>query len=407
MNSFKEIINHSYWLAEPRILAGFMTGTSADGIDCAIVRFSIDETGKHNQELLGWLSKPLPEGISNLIKEVAENGETADSISFLNFALSAFYTDTLKLLCKKINFPVEAIDAIGIHGQTVWHEPKGMRLAGFVFRSTLQLGSISALAQYLKKLVVGNFRHSDIAAGGEGAPLAPIYDFNFLKSADKPTIALNIGGMANITLLKPNSSEDDVIAFDTGCGNVLIDSAMQILFGKSYDKNGAIASDGQIDKAALKLLKSIKFVKQPPPKSTGRELFNSEMVLNAFKLITKNLNGTLTDEYKKDIITTLTYYTAWSIAENIRLFADENARIIVSGGGAKNKTLMKMLKKELPKAEIIISDDVGIPFQAKEAMIFAYLAWRTLGGLHGNIPSVTGAKEKVVLGEIAFPSINN
>jgi anhydro-N-acetylmuramic acid kinase len=372
-----------------------MTGTSLDGVDAAIVRFFYDESNKLRFELIGYHEIPIPKAIRDSVMRIINEPIRIAEVSQTHFALSHLYADAIRKTCDAINFPLEKIDLIGIHGQTVWHEPSKSGIAGYDVASTLQLGSVSALANLTGKKVVGDFRSADIANGGQGAPLVPIFDYEFLSDKNESRIALNIGGMSNITFMPADCKKSDVIAFDTGPGNVLIDAAMNLFFGKDYDEDGAMAETGQAINCLLDELRCIPFINQRPPKSTGRELFNLNLV-NAFVC-----TGNFSKRPKEDAIRTLTDFTAWSIAENIREFADEKARLIVSGGGAKNKYLMKKLAIELPKAKIQSTDDYGIPSSAKEAICFAYLAFLNQEELQGNMPSVTGATREVVLGVVA------
>jgi len=285
---------------------------------------------------------------------------------------------------------IEKIDAVGIHGQTVWHEP-GKESTG---RITYQLGGVSALAQLLGTTVVGNFREADTALGGQGAPLVPIFDYEFMGTEEDNIIAVNIGGISNMTLLPRGCTKENVIAFDAGPGNVLIDYAMRVLYNRAYDEDGEVASTGTIIPKLLDMLKENPFIYEEPPKSTGREMFGVD-------LIHKILDEFGQQHLAKDIITTLSHFTAWCISHNIKLFGKIDSEIIFSGGGSHNKYVLSVIKEELADSTIRISDEIGIPADSKEAICFAYLAYRTLGGLPGNIPSVTGASREAVLGVTA------
>ncbi len=384
------------WFKSSKIICGLMTGTSLDGIDAALVKFDTDPNGRHKFELLGHHTLPLPEEIRDLILRVIEKKILVSEISFLHYMMPVIYEDAVKEVCKIHNCEVKNLDAVGVHGQTVWHQPEEREIGERKTGSTMQIGSVSALAQKLKTPVAGDFRAADIAQGGQGAPLIPIFDYEFFASESENVITLNIGGISNITVLPVNCEKKELIAFDTGPGNVLIDSFMNYYFNKKFDENGETARSGKLIRELFNKLEQIKFTRKTPPKSTGREKFNMIMV----KQLIDQLNGA---KYaKEDIIHTLTYFTAWSIAENIRLFADTFSKIIISGGGVKNKFMMELLKQELPDSQIVTSDSLNIPVDAKEAMSFAYLAYRTLGGLPGNIPEVTGAKKEAVLGVVAI-----
>ena len=376
------------WLSEPRIVAGVMTGTSLDAIDTAIVEFTQEPGDQHRLKIIATNSIPYDFSLKHDILNIISGETTIRKVTRIHYQLSEIYAKAIKQLCEENN--IEHLDAVGIHGQTVWHEPGTDASA----RVTYQLGGISALAQFLQTTVVGNFREADTALGGQGAPLIPIFDYEFLGTENDNIIAVNIGGMANITLLPANIPLDKVKAFDVGPGNVLIDAAMHVLYNKPYDENGKMAEKGEIIPKLLEFLQDNEFIYAEPPKSTGREMFGTH-------LIHKILDDYAQQHLARDIIHTLSYFTAWCITHNVKLFGKVNSEIIVSGGGSHNRFILDKIQEELPEATIRISDEIGIPADTKEAISFAYLAYRTLGGLPGNIPSVTGASKPAILGQIA------
>lgn len=382
------------WYSHSRNIIGIMTGTSVDSIDIVLAKFLGSRSKNFLFSLVCHDNYAIPENIKNLIELAISNEARTREIAKLNFELSYLFAKIVKDFLLKNKYPIEKIDAIGVHGQTVWHEPHPTDSTKVGF--TLQLLSIGAMAEILKIPVVGDFRSKDIALGGEGAPLVPIFDYEFLASREEDVIALNIGGIANITYLPKNAKLTQILAFDTGPGNVLIDGAMRLLFNKNFDEGGKIASKGRLNNQLFKKLKAIPYVRQKPPKSTGRELFNAKLLNEIFGLATKK------ECTKEDIITTLTHYTAWSIAENIKKFANSVSKVIVSGGGAKNTFLIELLKSYLPDSNVILSNEIGIPIEAKEALAFAFLAYLRMGGLPSNIPNVTGAKSRTSLGIVAW-----
>ncbi len=388
--------NPEEWLSHSRYVLGIMTGTSVDAVDMTLAKFFCSKPGKYLFSIVEYGSFELPEYLRMLIQRAIDNEARTNDIAYLNSALARHFAETTRRFLHKSQFPLNKLDAIGVHGQTVWHEPRPSSYFPTHDGFTLQLCSIGTMTQLLKVPVVGDFRSKDIAAKGEGAPLVPIFDFHFLRSKTADVIALNIGGIANITYLPANCKISQVVAFDTGPGNTMIDAACNILFGKKFDKNGDIARSGKVSSKILKQLKTINFVRRKPPKSTGREMFNTKFVLN---LIEKAQNSAISSE---NIIATLTYFTAWSIVENIHLFANSNASIIVSGGGAKNIFLMEQIRRLLPESSIRTSDEFGIPVEAKESLAFAFLAYLRLGNIPSNLPNVTGAKAKIVLGNVAY-----
>jgi anhydro-N-acetylmuramic acid kinase len=382
------------WFSRSRYVLGIMTGTSIDGVDITLAKFLGSKSKKFIFTILGFESFPFPKNIREKIEAAVNNNATTRDVAWLNFELARLFAKMAVKFLNNLDVPLDKVDAIGVHGQTIWHEPKPTADPKNGF--TMQIVSLPAMAAILKVPIVGDFRSKDIALGGEGAPLVPIFDFEFLASKDKDVIALNIGGIANITYLPKGCRVGDVVAFDTGPGNVWIDGATKIFFGLDFDKDGSIARAGQLNNALFKKLKSIPFVRQKPPKSTGRELFSMESLQKIIEFSSQKKIP------KENVISTLTHFTAWSIAGNVRKFANPASRIVVSGGGAKNSYLLELLSSYLSEAEIITSDEVGIPTQAKESLAFAFLAYLRMGNIPSNIPRVTGAKEKVSLGIIAL-----
>ena len=377
-------------------IAGIMTGTSLDGIDIAISDFTGDENTPFEEKLIAYKTFPFTEELRNTLNNIMSGKFTAYEFSQLNFILAKAYDNAIKELCRSSMIDHDSIEAIGMHGQTLWHQPKAKNYAGESIASTLQAGSGTALSAFSRKTVVYDFRAADIALGGQGAPLVPIYDYYFLRNEKRDTIAMNIGGIANITFLpKGNNSveldKNAVRAFDTGPGNVLIDIAANELFNQKYDDKGALARIGNVIPELLEKLLDIDFIHKNPPKSTGREEFNAALLGNIFN----------SDYSTYDILNTLTEFTAQSIALNIRKFASENSEIIITGGGAMNDFLMERIKNALPRAEIANAADKGINADAKEAQCFAFLAYLHLKKIPGNLPSVTGASREIILGASA------
>ncbi len=375
-----------------KTICGLMSGTSLDGIDAAISEFYRCEDG-FGFELKHYDTFPYPAEIRRLLKKVIFRECCIADISYLNFALSYLYANAVKNLCAGNRFDFNMLDALGMHGQTVWHSPEPKVIAGIPASSTFQLGNPAVLAQKTGLTVCSDFRSADIAQGGQGAPFVPVFDWHFFRKYDENVIMLNIGGIANITYLPAGCSKEEVIAFDTGPGNCLIDDITEKLYDKPYDINGEIARSGDLIEGMFGYLQKIEFIRRKTPKSTGRELFN-ENLLKAFDL---------SDYKKEDIIRTLTEFSAWSIAENIRLYADTKAKIIASGGGVRNSTLMKFISAYLPDSKIITAAEAGIPGDAKEAVCFGFLAYLLLEGIPANIPSVTGSLKECHSGSVTKP----
>ncbi len=370
------------------IICGVMTGTSLDGIDIAICEFNFFQN-KFKFELIWHGHFCFFYELRDLLLEIISKKHIdLRTLSQLNIA----YTNEIAIAIEdaKGKSGISNIEAVGLHGQTLWHNPEKEAFSGQSVASTFQLGSGAHLATILNTKVVYDYRTSDISLGGQGAPLVPFFDYHFLKSMNENVIALNIGGISNITFLPKNCSADEVIAFDCGPGNCLIDICAQKLFGVDYDDNGHLASQGGIIPEIFDKLTTINFIRQKPPKSTGKELFNISLIEKFF------------GKYSKyDIIRTVTEFTVYAIAENVILYADPVSKIVVSGGGAKNSFLLSSLKRQIEGSKITIIDEIGIPSSAKEAIAFAFLAYCRLLGIATNLPSVTGASEAISLGVIA------
>ena len=370
---------------------GLMSGTSLDGVDVALVE--IEGFGESTKvRLIEFINEKIPEDIKEEIKmSFTKDKSSAQLICSLNFKIGYIFADGVKRVCEKAGIELEKLDFIGSHGQTIFHIP---RAYGSYVKSTLQIGEPAVIAYETGATVISNFRTMDMAAEGEGAPLVPYTEYLLYKS-DKNRALQNIGGIGNVTVMPKNSNLQDMHAFDTGPGNMIMDEVTKRLKGVSYDKGGEFASKGNVNGELLKELMNIEYIKVAPPKTTGRELFGSQFV---DKLLEKwgNLNA-------EDLIATVTAFTAKSIAENYRCFVFENCpidEVILGGGGSYNNTLVKMIREYLPECKVMIQEDIGYSSDAKEAIAFAVLANETLNGMAGNVIGATGAKERVVLGNI-------
>lgn len=360
-----------------------MTGTSLDGIDVAICQISAEPQIK----LIAQYFEEYPTKIREKLHEMMHAKFSAYNFSQMNFLLAKLNAEAVKNACQEAG--VKALDAVGVHGQTLWHEPNPVNFLDYSLSSTFQLINGPMIAQMLDTQIVYDFRSADLAVGGQGAPLVAIFDRDFL-SFDSNRVTLNIGGIANITILH---NTQPVTAFDTGPGNMLIDMVMKDFYNKDFDESGETASKGNIINDLLNLVMSNEFIDKMPPKTTGREQFGRNFLV-------EYLNN-YRNEKPADIVRTLSEFTARSITRNIELFAPGTEEVVASGGGAHNDYIMKRLAELLPQASIKKTDDYGIPGDMREAMCFAYLAWLRLAGKPGNIPSVTGANQSVLLGVIA------
>lgn len=395
MNSEIEIINCFIdWRREPRLVCGIMSGTSLDGIDVALVRIS-EHNGRFAIEPIAFDTFPIPEETRVIIKRAALDEARTSEISYLNFAIPRLYAQATKQLCNSSRIAIESIEAIGMHGQTVWHEPNATGASDLGASSTLQLGSAAVLASLLGVPVIGDFRSADVALGGQGAPLVPVFDFEMLRETSANVIALNIGGIANITYMPASCYREAVLAFDTGPGNMLIDYAMEHFYGSKYDSGGATAKKGMVSSEMLDEMMQIEFITARPPKSTGRELFSRDM-FDRLVLKHKSLPP-------EDVVATLAEFTVRSIVVNIELYAEVRSKLVASGGGAKNEYIMRRLKELLPLSTVLKSTELGFDIDAKEAIAFAFLAYLRLARIPANMPSVTGAEREGLLGGVFLP----
>lgn len=368
-------------------IIGLMSGTSLDGCDVALV-----EENNEKFKLLDYVLYPYDEGLKRKIKKnLSDETAKLSEICSLNFELPYIFKKAIDVLLEKNNLSYQDIDLIASHGQTIWHNPQGEN--GNI-PSTFQIGSGQVLSTITGVPVAFNFRISDVVCGGEGAPLVPMFEYLCFRS-DENIILQNIGGMGNLTYIPKNAKLSDVIAFDTGPGNVMIDHFMKKLFNLDYDEDGKKACEGKVIKSIYDELIKDEYYYLMPPKSTGREKYSYENL----ELISKKL---LFDNYsKEDIITTITEVTVYSIVYHYNKFFPNVDKIIVSGGGVHNKYIMKRLKKEFPN-KVYDLEEIGLNSDAKEAMAFAVLGYLTIKRKVGNVPSATGSKKSVVLGEIAY-----
>jgi len=404
------------------IVAGVMSGTSADGINVALVRIAevlssrssaagfdsnpgvrVARAHTSRFELLGQAEYSYPRKVRAAVLG-AMNAPQASVVDLarLNFLLGELYADAL--LAAQRNFRIKA-DLVGCHGQTLYHQGEAALYLGRKLAVTWQTGEAAIVAARLGVPVVSDFRPADMAAGGKGAPLVPFLDYLLFRDAHVGRIVQNIGGIANLTAIPAGASSSNVTAFDTGPGNMVIDAVTQRLFGQPFDRNGKIAASGaRIEPVVAKILHG-DFFRRKPPKTAGREEFGREFVRSFLRLC-----GNASD---RDVVATATALTARSIAEAVSglLPRRPNARrpafseMVVSGGGAKNAKLMAILSSEMVKLglRLRLSDEFGVPSQAKEAVAFAILAHETWHRRPANIPSATGAKRPAVLGKISYP----
>ncbi len=374
---------------------GLMSGTSLDGVDVALVK--IANKKRPTFEMVGFGSVPYSEELKlKILKNSVPETSNVQEICSLNVELSNAYVSAIKKVLSDCNFDIEKVDFIANHGQTVWHNPDNM--SGFA-SSTLQLGDASTISAAFNKLVIYDFRTLDMAYGGSGAPLIPMSEYMLYRS-NTPRILLNIGGISNITYMKENSKIEDILAFDTGPGNMLIDRAMMRFYNQPYDENGSIGKSGNISVELVDELLQDEYFERIPPKSTGREKY-SDSFLDEFisKARLRGLNN-------QDIISTLSAFTAKSIINQIERYIPilNKGELIVSGGGANNSYLIELLKEfQTKKYQVLTGYDLGFNVDAKEAVGFVVLGYLRIMNKASNVIRVTGAKKALSLGSIVLP----
>jgi len=374
-------------------VVGLMSGTSADGVDAAIV-----EIDSRKVQLLAFDTFMYPASLRRQILGLCRpESARLDDICHYNFVLGEVFADAVIKLCSKSGIALDSIDLVGSHGQTIYHQPSGKRYSGKTICSTLQIGEPSVIAQRTGITTVADFRPRDMAADGQGAPLVPYADYVLFKHKRLTRAVQNIGGIANVTLLPGGCTQDDIIALDTGPGNMVIDGIVNLVSSgrKHCDTGGKMAARGTVDKRLLSEMLRHPFFRRDPPKSTGREEFGADFAERIYRRAGKK---GLADA---DIVASVTALTAKSIAQACRRFLKAMPdELILCGGGSHNRTLVEMLQAELSDVKMLSTDDFGISVDAKEAVSFAILAWATIKGMTNNVPAATGAERPVILGKI-------
>lgn len=381
------------------IILGLMSGTSLDGLDMALCDISGTYTNTRCKIIATKFSEMSIDLKNKILKACDEKESNNRLICSLNFEIGKWYSSEIKKFLQEIEYDKDNISYIASHGQTIYHLPNPNEGE---YSSTLQIGEPAVMAYELNIPVISNFRVMDMAAGGVGAPLVPYVDYILFKSNDKNIALQNLGGIGNVTFIKKDGDIDDIIAFDTGPANVMIDEAMRKFFNKEFDENGHTASKGKIIDNLFEKLCSNEYFKIKPPKSTGREYFGREYT---HKILDEYIN-----EKKEDIIATLTKFTAYSMYKSYTDYIlNENKidEIILSGGGAYNKEVIRYLKEYLKGIEITTQIEKGYDNDFKEAIAFAILGNETINKNFSNVKSVTGAKERVILGNITLNPIKN
>jgi anhydro-N-acetylmuramic acid kinase len=380
------------------MVAGVMSGTSADGIDVALVQIAPGRI-RPRIALHAHETFPYPAVLRHAVLSAMNASTTsAAELARLNWRLGIAYAEAVSAAAERHNIRV---DLVGCHGQTLYHQARPGQYAGRSFGCTWQAGEASLIAAATGTPVVSNFRPADMAAGGQGAPLVPLLDWVLFADAKRGRVLQNIGGIANLTAIPAGGRADDLIAFDTGPGNMVIDALAEALLHQPYDRNGAASADGSVIRPVLQAMMQDRYFALKPPCTAGREQFGRHYAAKFLAACRKH------SRRPEDALATATALTAESIAARYRRFVrrrmkDAPVDYIVSGGGARNATLMAMLARRLGPlgCDLATSDDFGLPAAAKEATAFALLAWHTWHGLPGNVPAATGARHGAILGQV-------
>ena len=374
-------------------VAGVMSGTSLDGIDVAIVdiRKSPDVL-QHKQVAFGCIS--YPDAVRARLLRICNGVTRAAEISQMNFLLGELYAEAIAKTCQRHGVDLASIELCGMHGQTIYHCGRAEKYLGRPIASTLQIGEAAVVAERTGLRVISNFRERDIAAGGQGAPLVPFVDYLLFRDRRVGRVALNIGGFANITVIPASAKPEQVIAFDTGPGNRVIDALVRRITkgAQSYDRGGRIARSGKVREEVLDRMLAEPYFHWAPPKSCGDDDFGTAFVA---KLLRQRVP-------MEDLIATSTEFTAQSIAREIRKYGASCREVIASGGGIHNRQIMRRLRALLPDRQIATTADYGIDPDAKEAVAFAVLAYESVHGRPCNLPSVTGARRALILGKLVL-----
>jgi anhydro-N-acetylmuramic acid kinase len=391
------------------VVAGVMSGTSADGVDVALARVVPGRNAGEPPRIkvLGHESFPYSAEVRTAVLQAMDCGTpkqtTVAEIARLSWRLGEVYADAVEQTVARVG---RKVGLIGVHGQTIYHQAGAEPYLGSPVRATWQLGEMALLAERLRVPVVSDFRPADFAAGGQGAPLVPMLDFCMFRSAKNNRVLLNLGGIANLTAIPAGAALEGLLAFDTGPASMAIDALMLKLYGRSFDCGGQTAGRGRVISSVVEEAMRDAYFTAPPPKSCGREQFGEGFAERIYRLCAE------AGGKKPDVIATATEITVRSIVEAYGRFCwphlgqraplARTTEAIVAGGGARNGFLVKQLRERFAElgVKLRLMDEMGVAAEAKEAVAFALLAWLSWHGLAGNVPSATGANRAVVLGKV-------
>ena len=401
-------------LDQGRLCVGLISGTSADGIDAALVR--ITGAGAEAEiNLVEFVSVPYPAKVrEELLALYADDAPRAIArLCSLNVVLGQLFAEAVQEVCKQAEVPLTAVHIIGSHGQTVWHQPGPDASLPLSVLSTLQIGDPSVIAERTGLPVVADFRAADIAAGGQGAPLVPYFDWVTFRRPDRTRAVQNIGGIGNVTCLPAGGGPETVRAFDTGPGNMVIDGLVTLLTDgtATFDREGAMAAAGQIDGDFLDELMQDSYLRQAPPKTTGRERYGLALAREILRdaglrdgILRPGTDASAAEQERaRDLVATVTAYAARSIIDAYERWLPRVDEVIVGGGGSRNPFLMRLLQEGFAPVPVDTVDIHGVNGRAKEAMAFALMAHDALMGLPTNVPGATGAHRAVTLGALVPP----
>ena len=383
------------------LVLGLMSGTSADGIDVALARIT-GAPPRVKAQLLADTAVKFPAAVRTEVLRVAEQRPiSAGELSQLNSRLGGLFAEAATTACKRFRVALSFVDLIGSHGQTIFHQGVPVPYLGARVASTLQIGEAAVIAARTGVTTVGDFRPADMALGGQGAPLVPYADYLLYGDAKRGRVSLNLGGIANVTVIPAGAARERVFAFDTGPANMLIDALVTHFTRgrKKFDDNAAMARAGRAIPALLDELMRDAYLKEAPPKSTGREYYGAEYVKRVLAM------GRRHGAKPNDLIRCATIFTALSVVDALNRFVVPKNKIdqmIVSGGGTRNPLIMAQLSAALPNVEVLPSSRVGVPEEAKEAFAFALMAYETFHQRPGNMFSATGATGPAILGKISY-----
>jgi len=391
------------------VVAGVMSGTSADGVDVAVCRVSPARVkgGTPVVKLLGHMGVAYSKAVrAAVLCAMDAEAISVAELARLNWRLGEVYADAVEKAQSALGVKV---GLVGCHGQTVYHQGAVEKYLGKALRATWQAGEAAVIAERLRVPVVSDFRSADVAVGGQGAPLVPMLDYCMFRSTKVSRVLQNLGGIGNLTAIPAGVGVDGVMAFDTGPGNMVIDACMRRLYEREFDKGGAVARSGKVLKDLVEKILKEGYFSALPPKSCGREQFGEAFVSRFIAMCRKAGGRGNRDE---DVVATATALTAASVVDAYRRFVWGHVgqaaplspvEFVVAGGGAKNDVLIGMLRDGLEplKVKVRLMEELGVPAQAKEAVAFALLAWLSWNGLPGNVPKATGARRAVVLGKVS------